>query len=259
MNLYRYRFLLVTSLKSVLFLVFFSGLGSCGFFGISDNVPLIWPSGGLPAFGGSEPDAWDLSWLSVDGTVFRRRVVGDERPVISFARELPVIITASPVTPEFPEPFTFKAAGCVRAPDLPRPLELCLKWEEGFAASYLLSLAESGIRPDSVNIRRFLDAVESRSGGNPWNLDLRRLSSELLGGELWIYSFRPLPVLDVTIPLPPGNWYSEYPPEPIIISEVGGWSGGLSTGLHHFIRPFDGLAASVSVDERGDVIVLSGG
>ena len=258
MNVYRYRFLLVTSLKPVLFLTLLFGLGSCGFFGISDTVPLIWPAGGLPALGGSVPESWNISWLAIDGTVSRRRVVGNEQPMISFARESPVIVTASPVTPGFPEPFTFRAAGCVRAPDLPRPLELCLNWEEGFAASYLLSLAESGIRPESVNIRRFLEASDSRSGGNPWILDLRRLSSELLGGNLWIYSFRPLPEAEVMIPLPPGNWYSEYPPEPVIISAAGGWSGTLSTGLHHFIRPLDGLAASVSVDDRGDVIILSG-
>ncbi len=229
---------------------------SCGFYRVSDDVLLTWPPGELPLFEGGEPAFWNLTWLSSDGAVSRQRVAGGTQPVVQLPREVPVIITAAPVIPDFLLPYRIRPAGCVMSVDCPRLSEMSLNWEQGFAADYLLDLAGLGIRPDAVNIRRFLEAVEERSKGNPWALDLKRLSSELLEGDLWIYSFRLLSMMDISIPLPGGSWYNEYPPDPVFVSEFGNWRGELSVGLHHFIRPSDGMVSTVSIDERGDVIVL---
>ena len=232
-------------------------LNGCSFYRMSDNVPLSWPCDGLAVLGGGDLVSWELSWLEADGSVSRRRVDGGERPFIALPRERPAIVSASPVTPFLPEIYQTRPAGCVVHTAVPRPSELSLTWDQGFSAVFLLSLAEAGVPPDSINLRRFQEALEIRSEGNPWNIDLRRLSGDLLGGELWTYSFRLLPSVDVLIPFPPGTWYSEYPPNPVLISENGSWAGKLTVGMHNFIRPLDLRALSVSVDERGNIAVLS--
>lgn len=142
------------------------------------------------------------------------------------------------------------------AADIPRPNELLMTWEHGFAADFLLKLAESGISPGYINIRRFLEAIELRLGSRPWNQDLVKLSSDLLGGDLWTYSFRISELLDVILPLQPGFWYSEYPPDLPLYSENGSWSGEMAAGLYNFVRLSDGSVVSVSVNERGDVTVF---
>jgi hypothetical protein len=232
-------------------------LNGCSFYRISDSVPLSWPGDGLAVFGGGGLVSWDLSWLDADGSVSRRRVDAGERPFITLPRERPAIVCALPVTPSLPEIYQTRPAGCIVHAAVPRPSELSLTWDQGFSAVFLLSLAEAGVPPDSINLRRFQEVLEIRSEGNPWNIDLRRLSGDLLGGELWTYSFRLLPSVDVLIPLPPGAWYSEYPPSPVLISESGIWAGKLTVGMHNFIRPLDFCTLSVSVDERGHIAVLS--
>ncbi|GEM_PF-714287 len=242
---------LLTSFRAAVVLFSSAAFISCSFISTSDEVQLIYPLG-------LEPEFWDISWLSFDGTVLRNRVSRRSMAVICIPRELPVVVSAAPVMAESLFPYRIKPAGCVVSADEPGAPRINLSWEQGFEASFLLNLAESGIPPDAVNIRRFVETVESRSNGNPWNLDIKRLSTDLLNGELWVYSFRPIQSVDVSIPLPGGLWYSEYPPEKEMESESGFWSGEITIGVHNFIRKADGMVVSVSVDESAEVVVFSG-
>lgn len=228
-------------------------LNGCGFYKVCDLVPLYLPAGGLGELQGSPPLFWNISWLDSDGLVGTRQVGEGDYFFVQIPREKPVIVTASPITPHIPGPFQLKSAGFVSAADNPRPLEILMTWERGFAADFLLNLAESGFAPEQINIRKFLEATELRLGDSPWCLDLARLSTELLKGDLWTYSFRNSEFFDVILPLQPGLWYSEYPPDKPIYSENGVWSGELAVGLHNFVRPSDGAIISVSINERGEL------
>ena len=244
------RFFRLIFLSGGFFLFLVPGLTSCSFYRTYDEFSLVWPESGV--------DYWNLTWLSSEGIVFHRRVEGSFSPVISIARGIPLLITAVPQMKDAPALFQIKPAGFVSASCQPRSSILELSWEEGFSADFLLKLVQSGISPEIVNIEKFADSVISRSNGNPWNLDIRKLSSEFLESEIRVYSFRLLPIFPVSIPLPTGRWLSEYPPEGDIISESDLWEGELCIGLHGFMRPDDGMVIIVSVDERGDVILYSG-
>ena len=243
-------------IKALFILTIISIVESCSFFSLNDRISILWPSSEM--MGAMEPDFWDVSWLSDGGTVAHKQVPGGGLPVLCIPRESPIIITAVPVVSGITAPFQFRPAAYVAAADTPRPTEAVLTWEEGFAAAFLLNLAGSGIPPERVNINRFVETVNARSHGNPWLIDYRRLSSDFLKGDLWVYSFRLLPSVTVSLTMPIGSWYSEYPLEPVMVSDAGHWFGELTIGLHHFIRLSDGTVSSVSVDERGDVIIYSG-
>lgn len=242
---------------SILFLAFLAVVsGSCGFYKVCDVVPITLPDGGLEDLQGNLPLFWNISWLKADGTVGRRRVREGASLSLPIPRERPVVVTASPVTPHLPFPFQVRPAGFVSAADNPIPAELLVTWERGFAADFLLKLADSGISPEVINVRKFLEVIEIRLGRRTWDQDMAKLSSELLSGDLWSYSFRISELLDVVLPLQPGYWYSEYPPDQPLYSGNGSWSGELAIGLHNFVCPTDGSVVSVSINERGDVSVF---
>jgi len=258
MKIYRTKLFLLTSLQAVIFFFLTSGLVSCSLMRAFDEISLTWPRGNLEIFENGETDLWNLTWLSSDGGVRGKQVPGGIPSSICIPREIPIVITATPVMREPYTPFQIKPAGCVLSADIPRNGKITLSWEQGFCAEYLLRLAESGINPGIVNIRRIVETVDTRSKGNPWTLDVSRLSFDLLEGKLWVYSFRQLPFFDVSLQLPQGHWYSEYPPTPVLVSESGVWNGVLTPGLHNFLRMADGMVVSVEVDERADVIIYSG-
>lgn len=230
--------------------------GSCRFYRVWDPLPVSLPNGGLGILQGSLPIFWNISWLSADGSVGERRIREGDSLYLPIPREQPVIVAASPITPHLSSPFSVRPAGFVLAGDKPGPVELLMTWEHGFAADFLLTLARAGIAPEAINIGKFMEAIEVRLGDRAWNQDLAELSSELLGGDLWIYSFRISELLDVILPLPSGHWYSEYPPDLPLYSQYGSWSGELAVGLHDFVRPADGSVLTVSIDKRGDVTVF---
>jgi len=246
-----------TYLKSFFFLFLLTVPESCSLYKISDEIQLIWPSDGVCFPGLDLPENWDITWLSSDGGVIRQRVSGENYPRITVPREIPLIVSASPVMDESDEPFQIRPAGCVVSADTPRSPEITLSWEQGFNASFFLKLAESGVNPDVVNIRRFTETVLDRCNGRPWTLDLRKLNSEMLEGRLWVYSFRLLPFPEVSLPLPAGHWYGEYPPDTVMESLSGCWSGELPVGLFHLIREEDRMVLSISVNERGEVFIYS--
>jgi hypothetical protein len=230
----------------------------CDFFSSRFETVVRWPAENTWAadFCAAEPDFWELSWLEYDGSVSRSRVPGDRPAVLKLAKESPVIISAVPVTPGFGAGFQFRPAGIVRPCDLPVEDEMRLTWEEGFTAGIMLTLAESGVHPSRVNLRRFLDTAAERGGPNPWKLDTRRLFEDLAAGRLWVYSFRLSPQFTVELPLPPGTWYSEYPRDPVLVSDASGWQGELPEGQSRFIRDSGDLVLTVGVDERGGFVML---
>ena len=237
------------------------GFVSCGQIEGFDSAAVICPPEIPGALGGREPEFWDLSWLTDDGSVRSRRVANPENAALTLSRERPVILKAGPGTPGLPRSYRIRPAGCIISAHREGLEELELNWEDGFAADFLLRMAGAGIDPARININRFREAVAERSESSPWYLDLKRLGSDLANGDLWIYSFKPLPVFDVVLPLSSGSWYSSYPPDPVIIAgESGeGWSGMMPVGMHRFLRLPDEKAVTVSVDERGDVILLYDG
>jgi len=249
-------FLLLTLFKVSMLMFILTVSEACSLYRSCDEIQLIWPSYGFLLSGLDMPEYWDITWLASDGSVNRQRVSGEAYPRITVPREIPLIVSASPVMDES-NPFQFRPAGCAVSADTPRSPEITLSWEQGFSASFFLKLAESGVNPDAVNIRKFTDTVHNRCDGRPWTLDLRKINSELLEGRVWVYSFRLLPFSEVSFPLPAGYWYGEYPPDPGIVSFSGYWSGKLPAGLHHFIRKTDRRVLSVWVDERGEVITYS--
>lgn len=245
-----------------LFILFLAG---CGYFGRNYEVTVRMPDLNTPNFPdpsayASEPESpkcvWEVSWLNQDGTVSVCRIEDGQPVVLNLPKEQPAVVCAVPVIPGIPPSFTYRPAGGLRTADLPVVSELLLSWEEGFSALFMLELARSGVAPDRINIRRFRDAVAMRGGANPWSLNLRRLVSDFVSGDLWIYSFVIPPKYPVVLPLAPGYWYSDYPPELPLISVAGSWSGELQEGMHRFLEVPGGSSVTVSINERGEVSLI---
>jgi hypothetical protein len=245
-------------------LVFFL-LSGCGYFGRTYEVSVRTPNLNTPNFPDHPADTsesesrrrfWDVSWINMDGTVSERRIEDGQTVVLNLPKEQPAVVCAVPVIPGVSPPFGYRPAGGLRPAEMPALPELQLSWEEGFSSNFMLELARSGVAPDRINIRRFQDAVARRGGGNPWTLDLRRLASDFISGDLWIYSFVIPPKYPVVVPLSPGCWYSEYPPDLPLFSAAGSWSGELPEGLHRFLKVPGGTCVSVSVNDRGEMNLI---
>ena len=218
-------------------------------------VAVVIPDGDFARLGLPEPERWEVSWLS-EGGVCGRTVAAGGRFALSLPKERPTLVIARPETGGVTDLWKAKPAGFAAAAGDPPSGEIRLAWEEGFAAWYLLHLAETGIDPEAINIRRFLDTVRSRGGENPWDLDRRALGEDLYDGDLWVYSFRLPDREEVDIPLPEGTWFSEYLPSAPLVAGPEGWTGNLGVGIHAYLRGEDGAAAVVDVDEGGWTALL---
>jgi len=229
---------------------------SCGFFGVTDDVIVSWPAGGLPIYNGANPPSWEVRWLNSSGTVSKRFVGSAQGPLIlELPRESPLVVMAAPITPEYAGPYHVRPAGAVAGVDSPLPGILQLSWEDGFSAQILLSLADAGIPLHTINQRRFAASARERSGNRPWRLDERRLRSDIIKRKLRIYSFRLLEEFTVEAALPKGIWYPQFPPDPPLISNWNGWRGALPVGIWHFANPIDARTATISVDGSGRIFL----
>jgi len=229
---------------------------ACGFFGVSDNVIIRWPSGGLPIYDGANPSSWEVCWLNSSATVSKRRVDSCQGPlVLELPRESPLIVMATPVTVEYAGPYRVRPAGAVAGADSPLPKSLQLSWEDGFSARLLLSLVDAGIPPHAINQRRFAASARKRSGNKPWRLNQSYLKNDIAEGKLRTYSFRLLEIFKIKAALPEGIWYSQFPPDPPLISSRDGWEGFLPRGIWHFARPSDAKIATISVDANGRALL----
>ncbi len=194
----------------------------------------------------------------VAGTAIIRTGSSTSFPDIALTvpREQPIIAAAYPVTGGN---FALKPAGCVISA-LERAgnnSAFSLSWTDGFAAEFLLKLASGGVSPSIVNIERLRREAVLKSNGNPWNLNQLKLSENVCSGKLSTRSFRLNPAHKVTLNLPSGNWYSDFPPAPDLISSPGTekWSGFLTEGLHSFYCPGSRQTAFISVDKTGNTVI----
>jgi len=232
---------------------------ACGFFGISDDVLIRWPEGGLPIYNGSDPSSWEVHWLNSGGTVSRRVVESAQGALfLELPKESSLIVMAIPITSEYAGPYRVRPAGAVVGADFPLPKSLQLAWEDGFSAQLLLHLVDSGIPSHAINQRRFAETARERSGNRPWLLNERYLRNEIARGKLRNHSFRLLETFEVKLALPEGTWYSQFPPESPLISHQDGWKGVLPIGIWHFARPSDKEVATVSIDDRGQASLQIG-
>ena len=230
--------------------------GSCGFFRSEDAVRVLWPETPVKAFGTEGTAHWTLRWYAADGSVRSRRVQAEEQPLITVEREIPLIAAAVPRAAADHGAWSSRPAGFA-APVHEAPRDrVRLTWEGGFAAAFLLDLAEAGVPPQRINIERFNQAVLKRAQKRPWELDARRLASDTAGGRLGFFSFRVPRQRELTLPLPQGLWYSAYPPDPPIQAGPKGWGGPLGLGLHAFLNPAASLTALVHVQGTGPPTVL---
>ena len=232
------------------------GLSGCNFFCSGDSVRVTWPEKPAPAFGNRGATSWTLRWYAGDGSVQSRRVEAGESPRLVLAREIPLIVSGLPETETDYAPWRSRPAGFAAPIHEPRTGGVRLSWEDGFAADFLLNLADRGVAPHRINIERFVRAVRRRGSGRPWDLDGRRLASNLGDGDLRMYSFKSQNRRVVTVPLPAGIWYSAYPPDAEMVAGPGGWNGSLAPGLHFFLNPSAGLTAGVEVEGSKTVAVL---
>ena len=232
---------------------------ACGFFGVTDDVIIKWPTGGLPIYDGADPPSWEVRWLNSSATVSEKTVESAQGSLIlEFPRESPLIVMAVPITVEYAASYRVCPAGFVAGADSPLPETLQLSWEDGFSAQLLLSLIDAGISPHAINQNRFVESARKRSNNRPWLLNERHLRSDIARGKLQTYSFRLLEVFEVNVALPKGTWYSQFPPDPPLVSGSNGWEGVLPRGLWHFARPSDAEIATISVDGKGRVLLQIG-
>ena len=129
------------------------------------------------------------------------------------------------------------------------PVELT--WVDGFAADFLLDLARSGVNPGGINVERFRETVRTRCDGNPWFLDIRRLTGELLEGSLWTYSFRPLECHPVRLEFAAGRWHVSYLPDGSFESDGDVRTVSLPAGTHSFLQLPEEAVLVVTVDDQG--------
>ena len=96
-----------------------------------------------------------------------------------------------------------------------------LSWEHGPAAEVFQLLAREGFDLGPLNARRLLEEMRSRSGGDPYCLDLELLAGRLVSGQFRATDLRLRPARDVTLELAPGTWFLESPFRPARALEAG--------------------------------------
>lgn len=251
--LFRYRVVLAV-LLSLFFQASFTT--SCSLVRTVDTRELSLPVDGSPLNPEDGESVWFIRWLDGNGDVKYRYLTNPSAVLLEIHRESPVIVSACPVSDN--TIFTPLPAGYLSGMPVETGLSMTLTWADGYAADYLLNLAAAGIDPREVNVDRLREAVRSRGGDNPWFLDTRRLSTDLIEGNLWIYSFRQKDRVAVFLPLQPGEWYSRYAPAEVMVAGNEGWSGFLPEGTHCFYNPVENLTVTATVDEEGRVVSLQG-
>lgn len=228
----------------------------CGLFGSIDAVRVIWPEAPVRVFGEGGTVYWNLRWYAADGSVRTRRVKGGRSSSVNVEREIPLIAAAVPEAADDYGVWRSRAAGFAAPVNAGRNGEVQLTWEGGFAAWFLLDMAEAGVPPYRINIERFNRAVLKKGAERPWELDVRRLAADVSGGTLRTFSFRIPRSRDLRLPLPEGMWYSAYPPDAPMEADAEGWSGSLGIGLHGFLNPEASLTALVHVNRSGPPTIL---
>jgi len=234
---------------------------SCSFTGYYNRIIFDMPEGsGSPVFSGNAlPDYWEVRWYGGECVICSGRAGikdGDGSICVDVPKEQSVIACAAPVFSEYPYPFRVRPAGIVIPAGTSPPPGTSFSWKDGFAAEFLLSLAEKGIKPDTINVRRFLETIEIKSPENPWELDPLRLYRDITEKELWIYSFREKPVFSVLLPLTDGRWQESSLLSDVLEARNGNCEAELSAGMHYLLSEDCCSCASVYIDPGGDAAVI---
>ena len=194
---------------------------TCSFF--SPGVPLAVR---LP----EAPEHWQQAFPELDfrilyptndsGGFAERRVEGRARLVILCPKVLYVPVLAYPCLSG--QPNVLPPAGGVYpldcdiltsdilGPGVPTE-SISLSWEQGAVAEILYRLWEQGANCSAFNVPRLSGEILTRSQGDPWALDLERISSRLAAEEFRVTVIRLAPSRDLLLEPGTGNWFLESP------------------------------------------------
>ena len=202
------------------------------------------------------PSAWRIRWLS-DIYMVEETIVSDaDGLMISVAREIPLVAAAWPVDTKPANSWNPRPAGYIAGLQMPRPSSIRTNWVDGFGALFLLELAAEGMDLREFNTGRFVQALQEVSqGGNPWNIDKRKLVSDIAADEFWVYSIKLLETVDITLPLAPGTWQADYLESLPLIVGQNGIDAALVEGMHSFLRIEDKKVAQVWVSAKDTPVV----
>ena len=222
---------------------------SCDFLAFEDSIAVHLPTLEPDVLKKNAPVSWRYTWLSESNSIRVQNVPASEVPLLAFPREANVIVTAEPIFSESLSAWSFHPAGYVRSVDRPGTESITLSWEQGFAAQFLLELADQGVNLLQFNLRRFKEALEERSKGEYWNINRTKMVEKLIDGSFYYYSISLSELIDTVLPLPEGLWYSDYALQAPLTVQSEGWHGELKEGFHRFIRLDDSLVAEIWIDK----------
>ena len=212
------------------------------------------------------PEPWEsawgeatfrLSWRSagsrggIDAPVAPGQAVRVEIP-----RTAPVVFRADPVwsraagqpSPALAPGERLAWAGAVWPAGLEGRRRLRLRFESGSAAAVLWRLMDAGVDLRSFSVERLLAEIAERLPGDPWSLDVERVTAAIAAGSMRASYVRPPPRYAVDLAVPPGRWLACSPFRPAVSG--GGVWGELPRGITPFYSA-DGRRVIVEVDAAG--------
>jgi len=136
--------------------------------------------------------------------------------------------------------------------------KLQLSWENGMLAGLLLKLIAAKVDITTLNSRRLAEEIWSRSGGDPWRLDMNGMAAALAEDLFTIYAIRLLPTCSVKVYPGAGCWFLESPWS--VPREADGAGGlylvDLPAGRHMLFAQGGGAEYLLSVTVEGEVLLL---
>ena len=88
---------------------------------------------------------------------------------------------------------------------------IALSWHGGAVAEVLQRLWEQGMDCSAVNVPRLAEEIATSCQGDPWALDLQRISTGLAAEDFRLTDIRLAPCRDLLLEPGPGNWFLESP------------------------------------------------
>ncbi len=131
--------------------------------------------------------------------------------------------------------------------------ELVLSWEDGALAEVFRALCGSGYDAAPVNAGRLAERM--REAPDPWVWDVSAIAQDIASGQFSAYDIEGLPVADVRLGAPAGDWLTESPFRPAVAAGQDGTLilEGLGFGLHSLFSL--GRRMDFYLDARGVSVV----
>jgi hypothetical protein len=207
-----------TDMKNIRFAFVVSCLGlfsGCAFFSSSIEIEVALPELPEPWKEAFPEILFSIEFPGIDGTIEHISVEpGARSKTISIEKKINTPIVA---VPSSGGKSLYPCGGIFMGTSVSTDFGSCklsLTWEDGFAASILLSLLKEGYNIQIINTERLLSEIEGRSGGDPWSLDKKKIAEELASGEFTIYDIDSLPSVSIRLSPLTGTWISENPFSP---------------------------------------------